>query len=253
MLAASLSINAAFLGLYAVRTARKGGIRYILEQLDLRDVPPPRLPFQRESVGQFRQLPDHQGEVDFVGDSLIRGGDGAEFFSDVKNRGIGGETTAGLLDRLDEITDAKPRQVWLLVGTNDLAAEVPLTQLVRNYRKILEKIRTDCPESKIMVVSILPVNQDVPHGRAPVHDNATIRAANRRIKESVAGFTGAKFVDVFDSMADERGRLREEWTSDGLHLNFNGYLALSKLFRPFVASPTPAAPHGGDERNDDRH
>ena len=50
------------------------------------------------------------GEVVFAGDSLVADGPWAEFYSEIHNRGIGGETTSGLLGRLDEITEGRPAQ-----------------------------------------------------------------------------------------------------------------------------------------------
>ena len=50
-------------------------------------------------------------------------GSWAEFFqnSNIKNRGISGDITEGILYRISEITESQPLQVFLMIGTNDLA------------------------------------------------------------------------------------------------------------------------------------
>ena len=241
LLIVSLSIN--FLGLAAVsyRAVRKGGLRYLLERLDLRDARPEVKRFQADWLAQMRKLPNTEGEIVFAGDSLINGGPWAEFYSPVKNRGIGGETTAGLALRLDEVTESRPRKIFLLVGTNCLAADIPIAQIVRNYRKLLEQIGRESPATMVYVIGVLPVNQAIAGG--PVHDNASIRGLNGRLRQLVAEFPRARFIDVSSVLVDREGNLRKELTPDGLRLNFDAYLLLGKALEPYVseADQAPAA------------
>jgi lysophospholipase L1-like esterase len=245
LLIVSLTSNAAGLAIVAARVSRKGGMPYLLERLDLRDARPEVAPFQKEWQAWLRKLPNTEGEIIFAGDSLIAEGPWSEFYSPIKNRGIGGETTVGLLDRLDEITESKPWKVFFLVGTNCLAADLPIAQVVRNYRKILERIRRESPQTQGHVISVLPVNQRLKNG--PVHDNASIRDLNRRLRDLAGEFERVTFIDVFDALADANGDLRKDLTSDGLHLNNDGYLILGRLLQGHVADgarqgrPTPVS------------
>src|SRR5262249_22056738 len=152
-------------------------------------------------------------EIVFAGDSLIADGPWSELYSPIKNRGIGGETTAGLLDRLDEVTESRPRKIFFLVGANCLAADVPVAQVVRNYRKILERVRRESPQTQVFVISVLPVNQRLAGG--PVHDNATIRVLNGQLRDLAGQFERVAFLDVFDALTDAGGDLRKELTTDG--------------------------------------
>jgi lysophospholipase L1-like esterase len=232
LLIVSLSANVLGLSLFAVRTSRKGGMRYLLERLDLRDAPARPMPFQADWQARLRKLPNTEGEIIFAGDSIVAEGPWADLYSPIKNRGIGGETTAGLLARLDEITESHPRKVFLLIGTNCLAADLPLNQVIRNYRAILERIEHDSPRTKIYVLGILPVNQEVPGG--PVHDNGTIRECNRRLRALVAEFPGVDFVDVSEGLTDADGNLRPELTKDGLHLTLDAYLIVGARLKDKV-------------------
>ena len=70
------------------------------------------------------------------GDSLTEGIDWRELFPDVKilNRGIGGDTSAGVLNRLDEVIGRHPKIVVLMIGANDLRMGVPVPQVAANIR-----------------------------------------------------------------------------------------------------------------------
>jgi lysophospholipase L1-like esterase len=232
MLIVSLALNIAGAATFAARVMRKGGMRYLLERLDLRDAGHPMLAFQADRRAQFRKLPNTEAEIVFAGDSLIADGPWAELYSPIKNRGIGGETTAGLLDRLDEVTESQPRKIFLLVGTNCLAAEVPVAQVVRNYRTILERIHRESPQTQVFVISVLPVNQRIANG--PVHDNAAIHELNDRLRDLAGQLERVVFVDVFAALTDVNGNLRKDLTTDGLHLNIDGYLILSRLLEGHV-------------------
>jgi lysophospholipase L1-like esterase len=217
---------------FAVRVSRKGGMRYLFERLDLRDAEHQMLPFQAEWRSQLRKLPNTEGEIVFAGDSLIAAGPWSELYCPIKNRGIGGETTKGLLDRLDEVTESQPRKIFFLVGANCLAADIPVAQIIRNYRKILERVHQESPHTRVFVISVLPVNQRLPGG--PVQNNSTIRALNRQLRELAGEFETVKFLDVFDAMTDANGDLRKDFTTDGMHLSLDGYLVLGRLLEGHV-------------------
>src|SRR5215469_5390904 len=58
VLAVSLLLNATTATIYAMRVSRKGGMRYLLERLDLRDAEHETVPFQAEWRAQVRKLPN---------------------------------------------------------------------------------------------------------------------------------------------------------------------------------------------------
>ena len=187
---------------------------------------PSPLPYQLDREATFRKLPNTAGEIVFVGDSLIAEGLWSELFSTIRSRGIGGETTAGLLRRLDEVTESRPRKIFLLIGANSLAQDIPLNQIMREYRTILERIGSQSPATQVYVIGVLPVNQHFTKG--PIQDNTTIREMNRRLRQLVATFARFEYLDVSDALVDDEGNLRKELTYDGLHLNLDAYLILGE-------------------------
>ncbi|HPQ96908.1 MAG TPA: GDSL-type esterase/lipase family protein, partial [Thiolinea sp.] len=63
----------------------------------------------------------------------------------MKNRGIGGDDTGGVLGRLDEVVRSRPDKIFLMIGTNDLSAGKSVEQIIANYRLILRRIREASP------------------------------------------------------------------------------------------------------------
>jgi lysophospholipase L1-like esterase len=110
-----------------------------------------------------------------------------------------------------------------------------MAQVVRNYRKILESIRSNSPPTRTYLIGVLPVNRHFAGG--PVHDNATIRDLNERLKELAGAFGNVQYIDATAALSDPHGDLRKELTWDGLHLSIDGYLVLGKLLEPYVHAP----------------
>ena len=43
-----------------------------------------------------------------------------------------------------------------------------------------------------------------------------------------------EFVPVFDSLTDQAGQLKKEYTTDGLHLSVTGYQVLTKALKDYL-------------------
>jgi len=102
-----------------------------------------------------------QGAVVFFGDSITQGW-GTDFrkaFEGMKlaNRGIGGDTTRGMLLRLEEdVLALNPKTVVLLMGTNDIEVEVPVDAIGRNFQKIVAALKAHDPKMPVIVCRIFP-------------------------------------------------------------------------------------------------
>ena len=77
----------------------------------------------KKVIEEFKEKPLNLNDIVFLGNSITAGGnDWSERLNipNIKNRGIGGDTTDGVIARLDEIIYFKPKAVFLLIGINDL-------------------------------------------------------------------------------------------------------------------------------------
>lgn len=191
-----------------------------------------------QRVGDFKEynrLVKKEGIV-FVGDSLTQNYNVYEYFEGypVLNRGIGGDTTQGLLSRLKEsVYDLNPSIVILLIGTNDfgLIENSDEFTVARNIARIIEEIRAHCPDTKILLESLYPVNE----GKDPKIDALSVgsrtNAQIEKTNELLSEIEGVTYVNVHDSLTDEEGNLRLDYTMEGLHVNACGYVAITEILK----------------------
>lgn len=167
---------------------------------------------------------DARESIAFVGDSLVEGGRWDEWFSDfeVLNFGVAGSTTDDLLTRLDEIVQAKPDELVLLIGTEDLSRRGSVEHVVRNIETALVTLRKELPGTRLLLVSILPRG----------HEFADrISEANRHLWQFVATVHG-QYLDAWPALALDDGELNPMYSADRLHLNDEGYEAWLAELRP---------------------
>lgn len=189
--------------------------------------------YYRQKVTQFNLIPDTEtGEIIFLGDSITDIAEWADLFKNyrIKNRGISGDGTEGILNRLTEVTRRKPSRIFLMIGINDLANGVPDSVIVSNYARIMDRIRLESPATKLYVQSILPTNDQFTEFARHQHKEAQILAINGQL-ERMALQRGYTYVNLCDAMCDSNGKLSTKYTNDGLHLTGPGYLVWKSILQ----------------------
>jgi lysophospholipase L1-like esterase len=143
------------------------------------------------------------------------------------NQGISGETSAGLLRRLDLFRATQPQTIFVLIGINDLIRQVKVETVLANQQEILRDLRRQHPQSQIVLQSILPhgVESVTWEGRDRLLavTNERIRELNENLR-SIAAEEGTQFLDLYPLFADAQGNLQPALSTDGLHLSPQGYL-----------------------------
>ena len=173
---------------------------------------------------RFRQEPDVIGSVVFLGNSITEGGRWRELLADstVVNRGISGDNTFGVLNRLDEITRHGPSKLFIMIGVNDISKDIPDEIIADNVRQIIERVGAESPDTRIFVQSLLPVNPDYPGFPQHFAKENHVAHANRLLRE-VASATECRFINLFAVFMNQQERMDSRFTYDGLHLNQAGY------------------------------
>lgn len=149
----------------------------------------------------------------------------------IYNRGIGGFVSRELLEVLDVcVLDLKPSAVFINIGTNDLSdASIPVSRLMENYDKIISRIEAAVPDVKIYLMAYYPVNYEAAAEDMKeclkVRSNEKINVANAEVKK-LAEKHGQRYIDINANLKDELGRLKAEYTIEGLHINEDGYRAI---------------------------
>ncbi|MDZ5620970.1 DUF459 domain-containing protein [Nocardioides bizhenqiangii] len=176
----------------------------------------------------FEAVPVPKGRVLFLGDSITAGGLWSDLFPDLPttNRGISGEATYDLLERVDAAIN-DPIAVSLMIGTNDLHGPRDLRDpalIVERTDEIVRRIREAAPAALVLLNSVLPRTE---------HFTAQLRAVNAGYRQ-VAARHGAEYVDLWPAFADDSGVVKQEYTRDNLHLTPAGYLAWAEVLRPYL-------------------
>lgn len=143
------------------------------------------------------------------------------------NQSISGEGSQGLYDRLTFLDDTNPKKIFVMIGINDLVRGMDDDTLLEQQRRIVKDILWIHPDAEVVVQSILPHGgKDATwEGKAKLErvSNERIRNLNERLA-AIVEYEGATFLDLFDLFGTEAGTLRPELSTDGLHLNEQGYL-----------------------------
>lgn len=189
-----------------------------------------RTTYYEQKVTLFRLLPDTKNEIIFLGNSITDIGEWAEIWqnSRVKNRGISGDNTFGVLARLDEVTSSKPQKVFIMIGINDMAKGTPDSVIISNYRRICQRIITSSPATKIYVQSILPTNSNFSEFKKHQYKEEHILNVNAALQNMCAA-KKLTYIDLFSHFLDKENKLNTKYTNDGLHINGYGYMLWKKL------------------------
>lgn len=218
----SLFLNLLLIGAAVFALHRLGGWRYAMLRL------------QHQTTGlyhhraqHFERMDEKPGSIIFLGDSQTEQAEWHEFFNDqpkVLNRGISGDFTEGVLERLPEVLRHKPLKIFLLVGINDLIFGNSPAEIEQAYRAIVQKIRRDSPDTELFLQSVLPVNNDLRNSGAT---NAKVLELNARIVQIARDFA-LPYLDIGTPLKEANGNLAPKFSEDGLHLNGLGYFVWKK-------------------------
>ena len=176
-----------------------------------------------ERIAEFKVNPLNFGDIVFLGNSITEGGKNwSEKFNvpNIRNRGISGDVTDGVLERLGEIIYFKPKAVFLLIGINDLfnlqyQKQIPSPEYVgNNILKIARIIKQKSPPTQIYIQTLLPTDKDF------MREN--INTVNAIIKSHQAEGI-YQTIDLNAVFSNEEGLLKKLFTYDGTHLNDMGY------------------------------
>ena len=178
-----------------------------------------------------------KGQIVFTGSSLMEmfpinkllaeHGDDTVIY----NRGVGGFLSDDLLAVIDVCAiDLMPSKVFINIGTNDLSwSSIPISAIMDNYDKIISAIENAVPGVRIYLMAYYPVNPEAASEEMKeclkIRTNEKLAAASAEVKK-LAEKHGQRYIDINRNLKDEQGRLKAEYTIEGMHINENGYRAV---------------------------
>lgn len=197
-----------------------------------------------ERIKTFKKEPLEKGEIIFIGNSITeQGRDWSKRFGidHIRNRGIAGDVTNGVLERMDEIVYFQPNAVFILIGVNDLFnihhelekreiikydKIIPSAEFVgKNILKIARKLHRKLPTTKIYVRTVMPTRRDFMKEEILVINSILQQHQDDGI------YT---LIDFYTLFVDDNGNLTKELTKDGVHLNEAGYQKWVEFEKPIL-------------------
>ena len=183
----------------------------------------------------YPSFPEHIRQTDtvFLGDSLTESFDLQKHFgrNDLRNRGMSGDLTDHILYRLEEITNARPAKVFLMIGINDVAQGYEPDQILANISKILNEFKDKSPGTRLFVQSILPINRHKLFLEKSI--NADIYRINLRLKSNCES-NQVTFLDFHADFLNNVGEMDDKFTYDGVHLSEAGYILWAELLQKYL-------------------
>ena len=189
---------------------------------------------ERRSLWAGRVAAD-QGALVFFGDSITQGwGDdlGGNFPGiKVANRGISGDTTRGLLLRVQEdVLALNPSGVVLLIGTNDLEENAFPWTVGENLRLLVAALKKHNPSMPVTLCAVFPSATAM---KRPAYK---IKRINLLLREATKDQPQVTMLDTWTLFANELGDAKPEEFPDLLHPNALGYAKWAAALRPLLAT-----------------
>lgn len=205
---------------------------------------------QQEKLARYRILNQNviKGAILFTGSSLMEQFPINELLMTngmnqvVYNRGIGGFTTDDMLLNMEEMVFAvEPSKIFINIGTNDIGAEdYSLEVLMEKYERIISQIRERMADAEIYMMAYYPVNETDRLEENPwavqmfrTRTNENIMLANKEV-EKLAAKMGCQYIDVSEGLRDESGKLKKEYTIEGIHMYANGYQIILNNLKKYL-------------------
>ena len=188
-------------------------------------------PYYQEREALFTRFCEGPVDLCCLGDSITQKFEwqGALSGWTVANRGIGSDTTEGMLARLDSVIMLEPRAISLMAGVNDLSLGRTPEEIIETYRALLDEILLYLPDVEIIVNSVLPVT--VYNGV----NSEDIQALNLLLKD-LCKEREIPYLDMFWSFADESGNLLPGYAIDSVHLSPDGFALWLSYLEPAVSA-----------------
>jgi len=185
-------------------------------------------PLQKPTYGQWKHLLEEEARAISVGQganklAILVGDSLTMWFPSARlphgqiwlNQAISGENSSQILQRLPAFSQTRPSTIYVMAGTNDLRQGVTDQIILNNLRQIVLRLRQKHPQSQVILQSILPT-------RLPEIPQQRIHNLNQQIAV-IAQQEGAGYLNLYTLFTDEQGQLRQELTTDGIHLTPRGY------------------------------
>lgn len=191
-------------------------------------------------AARFEAQEPQEVDVLMLGDSITEGAyEWEKHFEKTDktflNRGISGDTTKGIIHRIEEVKRHKAKQLFLLIGINDMAQDVPQKEIVDNIIYILQDLHNAMPETKLYVQTVLPIDESFNRYKGLIGKTFLVNWMNIDIRKIPKTLPYVTVVDLYPHFTVKNGNtLERSITRDGLHLTKDGYKIWTKVLEDYL-------------------
>lgn len=185
----------------------------------------------QKKIETFKTEGINKKDYVFLGNSITAGTDWGKLLDlpNAKNRGISGDITFGVLERLDQVIAGKPSKVFVLIGINDISRNIPDSIILKNYKNIISRIKTGSKKTKIYFYTLLPVNSSFNKFKNHYGKDEHILWLNSEIRKLAD--KKVTIIDLYPEFLDSENHLKANLTHDGLHLKPEGYQVWAEVLK----------------------
>ena len=183
-------------------------------------------PYYKHKKSQFEVLSmNEKFTTMMLGDSITDEGLWDELLNSdtIQNRGISGDTTDGVLERLNPM-GKNIEKVFIMIGVNDIMRGKSVDEIYSNYLKIIQFFKEK--KIKIHIQSTLYIGET-----RKANFNPKVEELNKRL-EKYASENSITFINLNPILAPNK-ILKKEFTFDDLHLNGTAYKLWAQEIRNF--------------------
>lgn len=176
----------------------------------------------------FFEINGIQAEIVMIGDSITDEAEWNELFPNqsIVNRAIDGDTTKGVLNRINSILATKAKKAFIMLGHNDFSRDENQTveNVFYNYEKIVRQLKT---------------NGIIPYIQSTLLSGGQYRALNEKINElnlrleALCQKEGLVYIDLNNTFAKD-GVLNSAYSNDDVHLNGEGFLVWKNQIKKYL-------------------
>ncbi len=171
------------------------------------------------STKRLFEAVDRNVDIVILGDSISAAGRWQDLLHGyvVANRGISGDTSAGILNRLDSVVSLSPKVVFLMLGVNDIKSGIEVSVLLDNYASIISELKEhgiDVVVQSTLLTSFKDRNSKIKHA------NTLLKNLSKKLN--------FRYVDINQVLAPT-GALTTEVSYDGIHLYQDAYFLWGKV------------------------
>ena len=215
-----------------------------------------QLPWQRvfyfNRIKEFEQKPIGENKIVFLGNSITEGARNLNHrfnTNNIVNRGISGDYTEGVLNRLNEIIYYKPIAVFILIGINEFFKDnstnlkINPIYVAENIFKIANIIKNGSPATLVFIQTIFPINNQYYMKVKKVDYNFLHKSYRPSINEQINNVNSIlidnkkhNVIDLHSLFLNNDGVLDPKFSLDGVHLNQKGYQIWTDTITPLIRS-----------------